>query len=66
MEIVRKDKNIINYSEVAVGEVFICIRNNNIYMKTDQGVINLDDGYCYNIEDGEKVRVVKAKLYIED
>lgn len=66
MEIVRKDTSITDYSEVAIGEVFIRIRDDDVYMETDQGAISLGDGYCYDIEDDEEVQVVKAKLYIED
>ena len=65
MEIIRKDKDITKYSEVTIGEVFIRIRNNDVYMETDQGSIGLDDGYYYHIEGDEAVRVVRAKLYID-
>lgn len=66
MEIVRKDTSITDYSAVAIGEVFVRIKDNDVYMETEEGPIGLGDGCCYIIEDDEEVQVVKAKLYIED
>lgn len=66
MEIIRKNKSIVEYSEVGIGDVFIRIQDKEVYMEIEEGAVSLDNGYYYDIKDDEEVQVVRAKLYIQD
>lgn len=66
MEIIRKNTNTTKYSQVGIGEVFVRIKDNEIYMELESGAISLDSCYYCDINNDEEVRVVQAKLYIEE
>ena len=65
MNIVRKNENINKkYEDIHIGEVFVCIADGEIYMKTEHGALDLESGYYYTIEDYCEVELLDVELHV--
>ena len=70
MEIVNKNKEVVEFEKLSTGEVFRDL-NSNICMKTDEydcnvNAVRLVDGSFYYHYSQEKVERVHCKLIIEN
>ena len=65
MKIIRKNRDIKCYEDVAIGRVFINIVDGDIYMRTEYGALSLEDGYYYNnIEGDDEVELLDVELHV--
>lgn len=65
MKIVRKNENINKkYEDINIGEVFVCIADGEIYMKTEHGALDLESGFYYTIEDYCEVELLDVELHV--
>ena len=65
MKIVRNNQKLNKeYRDISIGEVFIRISDGDVYMRTENGALSLEDGYYYNIGDKSRVRLLDVELHI--
>ena len=65
MKIVRNNQKLNKeYRDISIGEVFIRISDDDVYMRTDNGALSLEDGYYYDIDDESRVRLLDVELHI--
>ena len=49
MRVVRSEREPIAYSDVCIGEIFRLPKGSELYMKTEKGYVNLNDGSLLNV-----------------
>lgn len=66
MKIVGRDSEVFDYYEnMSIGDVFLKLENGIVYMHTDRGAANLEDGYVDDLDNFTLVRKLDVELLIK-